>query len=74
MELPHHSYRRRSWDISKGSENVIIAVVDTGVDLNHPDLKKRLTKGYNVLEENHFADDDNGHGTHVAGIIRTGNE
>ena len=44
-------------------------MVDTGVDLNHPDLKKRLTKGYNVLEENHFADDDNGHGTHVAGII-----
>ena len=57
------------WGISKGNENVIIAVIDTGVDLNHPDLKKRLTKGYNVVEKNHFADDDNGHGTHVAGII-----
>jgi subtilisin family serine protease len=62
-------HTEEGWDISKGSESVIIAVVDTGVDLNHPDLKKRLTKGYNVLEENHFADDDNGHGTHVAGII-----
>ncbi|WP_338472265.1 S8 family peptidase [Niallia sp. XMNu-256] len=57
------------WGISKGKEDVIIAVIDTGVDLNHPDLKGRLTKGYNVVENNDFADDDNGHGTHVAGII-----
>lgn len=57
------------WRISKGNEEVVIAVVDTGVDLDHPDLKQRLTKGYNVLEDNDFPDDDNGHGTHVAGII-----
>lgn len=57
------------WDITKGDEKIIIAVVDTGVDLNHPDLRKRLTKGYNVLENNDYPDDDNGHGTHVAGII-----
>jgi subtilisin family serine protease len=43
--------------------------VDSGVDLDHPDLKGRLTNGYNVLENNQFPDDDNGHGTHVAGII-----
>ncbi len=57
------------WGISKGNEDVIIAVIDTGVDLNHPDLQGRLTKGYNVVENNDFPDDDNGHGTHVAGII-----
>lgn len=57
------------WDITKGNDNIVIAVVDTGVDLNHPDLKRRLTKGYNVLEDNNFPDDNNGHGTHVAGII-----
>ncbi|MCQ6275803.1 peptidase S8 [Bacillus sp. V3B] len=57
------------WDITKGDEDIVIAVVDTGVDLDHPDLKRRLTNGYNVIENNGFPDDDNGHGTHVAGII-----
>jgi thermitase len=57
------------WDVTRGNEKVVIAIVDTGVDLNHPDLKNRLTKGYNVIENTNFPDDDNGHGTHVAGII-----
>lgn len=57
------------WDISQGSENVQIAVIDTGVDLDHPDLADRVTEGYNVLAENNSPNDDNGHGTHVAGII-----
>ena len=57
------------WDLTQGNEDIVIAVVDTGVDLNHPDLKNRLTKGFNVIENNQFPDDDNGHGTHVAGII-----
>ncbi|NMD69871.1 peptidase S8 [Bacillus sp. DNRA2] len=57
------------WDVTRGKEDIIIAVVDTGVDLAHPDLKNRLTQGYNVIENNNFPDDDNGHGTHVAGII-----
>ena len=57
------------WDITKGIDDTVIAVVDTGVDLDHPDLRKRLTNGYNVIEDNDFPDDDNGHGTHVSGII-----
>ncbi|WP_231688050.1 S8 family peptidase [Bacillus sp. FJAT-18017] len=57
------------WSISRGSEDITIAIIDTGVDLNHPDLKNRLVKGYNVLAENKDPNDDNGHGTHVAGII-----
>lgn len=57
------------WDLSRGKEDVVIAIVDTGVDLNHPDLKNRLTEGFNVIENNNYPDDDNGHGTHVAGII-----
>ncbi|MFE8702416.1 S8 family peptidase [Cytobacillus sp. FJAT-54145] len=59
----------KGWNITRGKKDVIIAVVDTGVDLNHPDLKRRLTKGYNAIDDNHNPDDDNGHGTHVAGII-----
>jgi subtilisin family serine protease len=57
------------WSVTRGSEKVKIAVVDTGVDLDHPDLSGRLAEGYNVLERNGHPDDDNGHGTHVAGII-----
>ncbi|WP_245602193.1 S8 family peptidase [Peribacillus kribbensis] len=57
------------WTISKGSRDVVIAVVDTGVDLGHPDLRNRIMKGYNVVSKNFNPDDDNGHGTHVAGII-----
>ncbi|KSU89015.1 MULTISPECIES: S8 family peptidase [Priestia] len=57
------------WDITKGDEHIIIAVINTGVDLDHPDLRRRLTNGYNVLLNNNFPDDDNGHGTHVSGII-----
>ncbi|TLS36426.1 S8 family peptidase [Pseudalkalibacillus caeni] len=59
----------KGWDISRGVEDVTIAVIDTGVDLDHPDLQGRLSKGYNVLEGNSKPEDDNGHGTHVAGII-----
>jgi thermitase len=57
------------WELTQGSKHVKIAVIDTGVDLEHPDLARRLLKGYNVLANNNRPDDDNGHGTHVAGII-----
>jgi thermitase len=57
------------WGVGKGSENVIVAVVDTGADLNHPDLKGRLQTGHNVINPDSSPMDDVGHGTHVAGII-----
>ncbi|MCH1625591.1 S8 family peptidase [Ferdinandcohnia quinoae] len=57
------------WGFSRGADNVVIAVIDTGVDLDHPDLAGRITNGYNLVKENQTPDDDNGHGTHVAGII-----
>jgi type VII secretion-associated serine protease mycosin len=59
----------RGWNVSKGAEQVIIGVVDTGVDLNHPDLQGRLLAGYNTISPNSKPSDDVGHGTHVAGII-----
>ncbi|WP_462410865.1 S8 family peptidase [Neobacillus sp. Marseille-QA0830] len=57
------------WNITRGSKDVKIAVIDTGVDLDHPDLAGRLLPGYNTVDDNDNPDDDNGHGTHVAGII-----
>ncbi|WNF20939.1 S8 family peptidase [Mesobacillus jeotgali] len=59
----------QGWNVTRGNEEVQIAIVDTGVDLDHPDLRNRLVKGYNVIDEKSEPDDDNGHGTHVAGII-----
>lgn len=57
------------WTLSKGAENVVVAVVDTGVALNHPDLKGHLIDGYNVVDPAASPEDDVGHGTHVAGVI-----
>lgn len=57
------------WNITKGSSDVIIAVVDTGVDTNHKDLKTKLVDGYNAINPGQAPMDDVGHGTHVAGVI-----
>ncbi|RKP55620.1 peptidase S8 [Cohnella endophytica] len=57
------------WNLSKGSKDIIVAVVDTGVQADHPDLKGRLVGGTNIVDPSKPPDDDVGHGTHVAGII-----
>jgi type VII secretion-associated serine protease mycosin len=61
----------KAWDLGATGEGIIIAVVDTGVDINHPDLKDNLVSGYNGIlrsESPYALKDNNGHGTHVAGI------
>jgi subtilisin family serine protease len=49
-------------------EDVVIAVLDTGVDENHPDLAGHLLPGIDLVDGDAVADDPHGHGTHVAGI------
>ncbi len=56
-----------AWDVTQGSA-VIIAIVDSGVDPNHPDLYDRLIPGYNIYDSNTDTSDVCGHGTHLAGI------
>lgn len=56
------------WSITKG-QNVNVAVLDTGIDLQHPDLQAAYAGGYNVYAPGTPPQDDNKHGTHVAGII-----
>ena len=55
-------------------EGVKIAVIDTGVDFNHPDLlgwgpDGKVVGGYNFVQEGELPMDNNGHGTQVAGVI-----
>ncbi len=67
----------KAWYIQKGNTNVVVAVVDTGVSLSHPDLAANLVNGYDFVgndsdpSDNTYFDEDNrySHGTHVAGII-----
>jgi len=57
-----------AWNTTKGRRLSTIAVIDTGVQRSHPDLKGKLLTGYNFVGGNTNTNDDNGHGTHVAGI------
>ncbi len=59
---------RDAWSLSTGGSNVV-AVLDTGVQANHPDLMGRVLTGYDFVNDDTNAADDNGHGTWVAGII-----
>lgn len=56
-----------AWEKAKG-DDVVIAIVDTGVDLDHPDLKDKIVDGYDFVSDDDDPMDQNGHGTHVAGI------
>jgi len=58
-----------AWDITHGSSGFIVAVIDTGVDENHPDLTGNLMAGHDFVDNDSKPDDLSGHGTHVAGII-----
>lgn len=56
-----------AWDIARGS-GVTIAILDTGVDLDHPDLAANIVDGWDFIDDDDHPDDPHGHGTHVAGI------
>ncbi len=59
------------WDYTTGDSGVTIAIVDSGIDLNHPDFAcpgKLTTARWNFVGNDDNPDDDYGHGTHVAGI------
>ncbi len=56
------------WKISQGSKKVTIAIVDTGVDLKHPDLAGKIVAGRDIVDGDDQALDGHGHGTHCAGI------
>ena len=58
----------QGWDYATGSSAITIAILDSGVDLSHPDLAGKLLPGYDFVNTDSLPQDDFGHGTHVAGI------
>ncbi|HVE75716.1 MAG TPA: S8 family serine peptidase [Actinomycetota bacterium] len=56
-----------AWGASRGG-GVMIAVIDSGVDLNHPDLRSKLVPGRDFIANDSSPMDENGHGTLVAGV------
>jgi len=66
-------------EIGIGGETIKIAVIDTGVNFDHPDLlgigeDGKIVGGYDFIENDNFPQDTNGHGTQVAGIIAADGE
>lgn len=57
-----------AWDTWRGKNTVLIAIVDTGVSPTHPDLAGKMVAGYDFINKDNDPADENGHGTHVAGI------
>ena len=57
-----------AWKKTRG-EGVKVCIIDTGIDVDHPDLKANIKGGWNAIAKSDDYKDDNGHGTHVAGTI-----
>lgn len=69
LQLMH---AEKAWDITRGRKSVVVAVVDDGVNLDHPDLINKLVAGYDVADGDNNPDIPHtgfDHGTHVAGIV-----
>src|SRR5687767_1340292 len=63
VELP------TAWDRVKAPSSMVVAVLDSGVDLDHPDLEDRLVPGWDYVEDDATPQDEESHGTLVAGIV-----
>ncbi|MBM3275704.1 MAG: S8 family serine peptidase [Candidatus Sericytochromatia bacterium] len=58
-----------AWDTTMGDPQVTVAVIDTGIDIHHPDLRGKVLSGADVVNPGAGWVDDLGHGTAVAGVI-----
>lgn len=58
-----------AWETTTGSSEIIVAVLDSGAEMDHPDLLGNLVAGYDFIDGDNEPWDDLGHGTHVASVI-----
>jgi len=63
-----------AWQLTTGCSSVVIALLDTGMKLDHPEMANRIIGGYDFVNDDDDPTDDNGHGSNVGGIaFATGN-
>ena len=65
---PEKIWAPEAWDISTGASSVVIAIIDTGVDLPNLEFAGKIVAGCDYYNNDSDPQDDHGHGTHVAGI------
>lgn len=58
-----------AWNYTTGSASVTVAVLDTGISLTHPEFSGQTVAGYDFVHNDSDPSDDEGHGTHVSGIV-----
>jgi len=58
-----------SYQSGYDGSGIVVSIIDTGIDLNHPDLEGQIIGGYDFVDNDEMPEDTNGHGTQVAGII-----
>jgi thermitase len=63
------THAEHAWDVSTGSSQVVVGILDTGIDPSQPDLRGKLVAGYDYVNNDQDPNDDNGHGTAVAGVV-----
>lgn len=56
------------WPTGNNADPIKVAIIDTGISKDHPDLKNNIKGGFNAINSAKSWNDDNGHGSHVAGI------
>jgi len=57
------------WSMGNSADSIKVGIIDTGISLSHPDLALNIKGAYNAINTRRSANDDNGHGSHVAGIV-----
>lgn len=58
----------QAWDVTTGTSAITVSIIDTGIDLDHPEFSGRLVQGWDFVHNDSYPNDDHWHGTHVAGI------
>lgn len=69
VQIDTKSKISRSMNKLKNPNSIIVAVIDSGIDSNHKDLKNQIIQGYDFVSNDKDTNDNYGHGTHIAGII-----